>query len=649
MRIINLITALIVTVSCFPVYSDELPFGSVDLDLYGGDLSEQLHVLHDSLGFNIFWTYDNDSYNDIDEFADSGITVIRQGGESDSIHVLSYLNYAKIQAEEHDNKIKMYDCGGDFIGDYWVSDSGSVDTLFGPNGFNPPCWTFEGSPNKYYIKMERYYLSSSIYPAENDSVIDYYVGLNIKIESGAGTEDTVAYLKAVFEDWDCIAQDTVLLMTITGSDFNTNDSLTILTTPTYFNMPDTVLCHDGDTLFLDNASARTGAAFIVETTGKRKVSVDWLKIYDLRGWDLVETDEYVDELRRNADEFDDLGDDMWGWYLRDEPCFPNIQPMGVIQDTIRDEEYGNPNWNVMTCLNYKQHYDWWCNNVNSDVVTPDIYPFIYSGTDSTSYTGYSATNKHMYMQSRLNDQIEEHQWAKQAADSSGKEYWAVLQSFNQAPPDGFWRKPTPSEMLVQTYLAVAQGARGIIYWKYGVSSSRYLYGLDSLGTHRETWYAIRDDINPYIKAIDSVYLGLEWDTAYTVDPGSAFPSGSSGFIDDITAVTNPDSLGGENPDLGWFQVGEYHDDAGKKYFMLVNRACNDTSGAEAPSVTAIVKLRRSAFNNASSLYVIDIAHDVDTNYQAISETTYTTLYDGSLYFTTVLKAGEGRLFKIANV
>ena len=69
---------------------------------------------------------------------------------------------------------------------------------------------------------------------------------------------------------------------------------------------------------------------------------------------------------------------------------------------------------------------------------------------------------------------------------------------------------------------------------------------------------------------------------------------------------------------------------------------------EAPSITAILKLRRAAFNSAVKLYVIDIAHEVDPSWNAIPETTYTVVMPNSnLYYTTILKADEGRLYKIA--
>ena len=202
---------------------------------------------------------------------------------------------------------------------------------------------------------------------------------------------------------------------------------------------------------------------------------------------------------------------------------------------------------------------------------------------------------------------------------------------------------------------------GMFYWKHG-SSWRYveddtsggwtgwagLYdttaaGNDNPPLKEDLFLEFKNDIVPYIKAIDEYYMPLVWDTTYAVSPNETIVGQT---IKSIRAVPNhPDSI---SPDTGWFHVGEYYDNAGMRYFMLVNRACSQgvDDPAEAGSITAIVELNRSALSNPTQLLVIDIADSITADWAAVSETTYTSLYDDKLYFTTVLKAGEGRLFKI---
>jgi len=58
--------------------------------------------------------------------------------------------------------------------------------------------------------------------------------------------------------------------------------------------------------------------------------------------------------------------------------------------------------------------------------------------------------------------------------------------------------------------------------------------------------AVKDDINPYIKAIDSTYLGLTWDTAFAVSlPIQTF----SGLVKSVKATPYYGSERDVNPRL----------------------------------------------------------------------------------------------------
>ncbi len=200
---------------------------------------------------------------------------------------------------------------------------------------------------------------------------------------------------------------------------------------------------------------------------------------------------------------------------------------------------------------------------------------------------------------------------------------------------------------------------GIIYFKHGSSWSydpaegRYagnagLYDTTSAqGLKIDLFNELKNNINPYIKAIDSTYLLLSWDRAFCIAPDSAVASGS--WISSISTWSPPDTA---NPDTGWYHVGQYTEGSAK-YLMLVNRACSqgENDPTAAPSVTATVRFDPSALGLGNYVYIIDLADSLrlagaDTGWVGIPDTTYSAALNGAIPFTTVLGPGEGRLYKI---
>jgi hypothetical protein len=638
---------------------NELPFGSYDLDIFAGQSFEgQVDTLHDLLGFNIFWENDYISLSNIREFGSSGINVIRAyTPSSDSFAVYSNYNYAKIEAEECGSKVRMYggsqNCHGGEINDScWVANQGEDGAiLFCPDGFNPPCWGWPpGDDKKYYIKMERKYPTSAL-PWDQGHTISYSVDIRAMIDS-IGPDDPVCTLKVACQPWDGVAlQDSVkrILTTNDFDDVNTWEEFRF-----GFTLPETLAYVKGpDTLYSTDYGA-TGVKIKIVSSGERTLRVDWIKIYDQTGIDLVETDLYSDKIADFVPQFADLEDTLWGWYFRDEPYFVNIPVMGAILDTAR--VYGNPDWRAITAVNQNQLYSYWFEQIpNMDLFTPDIYPFYHTeGEDSAKYAGYETTNNpSLKMQNRLNRYSDLCGLAYSAASNHGGEFWVMPQCFKGGGVEGAnaWRKPTMAELSSQTYMALAHGAQGIIYWKYGNTPSYplgYISGIyDTSGTRTDLWDAIVYDINPYVKAIDSTYLDLTWQRSYTYKSGLFGPP-SGAFVSSISAWSHPDT---SNQDMGWIHVGEFAGGS-DKYVMLVNRACSrgENDPTPAPSVTATVKFDPSSLGLGNYVYIIDIADSVEyVNYDSVlfwSDTTYSAALNGTIPFTTVLGPGEGRLFKI---
>jgi hypothetical protein len=663
-RFLVFMTILSMVSLCFALPSGELPFGA----FYLKNVTEGgIDTLRELMGFNIVEQACLPGPDDVIPWGNRGIAVIK-GGYNDPnlcdpdttqgewiyepIGKYSHYNYAFIQAEERVSQMRMYDCGGTTTNDYWISARGdSVSILFGPDGFEIPC--YQGQ--KYYVKFERFHPWTA---QPYQDTIEYNIEIRMKIDAiDSPPNDIVCYLVLDYHlyQWPSTSQDTIAVLQ--AEDFPGSEMFDVFNIQ--FSLPDTVIVHQGNSLDTLTGKYSVAVALLICPTGKRELTVDWMKVYDLTGRNLIERAEYDDEIEALAGLFSQLGEDtLWGWYVRDEPLALNIQPSGYVLDVAQDS--GDVDWQAFACVNDFHRNYYWFEKIDTDVLGYDYYPFLREkGTDRvTTYAGFNYGNEYdgYTFQSSLHNMARVYVMCKQAANANEGQFWAIPQAF-EGQDYNAWRKPTVSEFLCETFMALACGAEGIVYWKYDGSAywkdTMYCYYnaiRDSCVNPDEgdLWYAIKDRINPYLKAIGETYLGLTWRNADYVSlthaPALDIVNTVNGFVND------PDS---SSPDIGWFHVGEYEDSSGEKYFMLVNRACSRDSlnPIEAGSITAIVEINRGEFDDAERLFVIDIAHEVaDTGsgHYAIPETTYTTLYGSKLYFTTILKAGEGRLFKVAS-
>ncbi|MEE9552914.1 MAG: hypothetical protein V3W18_01355 [candidate division Zixibacteria bacterium] len=632
---LSVIIILIVTVSsAFAIDDDELPFGSFDHDY--PFTADNLDTLHNILGFNIFVDEEIDSCDTVNMLYNAGILPVIL--HKDSIVKYSAYNYAKIHPESTLTEMRLYHEGGELVGGSWVSDSGSVDTLYGPDRGGI------GDSNVPYLKMERKYP----YYARPDSetiVITYQLSFYLKIDNDSDPNDIVATLAMAYHTWDRKPWSLGNLDPVIASECSTE----FTTITRSFQIPRYIYEYSTNSVTdIDTVEAEAvGAAFVMITTGKREVSVDWIKIYDEIGRELVELGDYNALLVDNAIRFSDCRENVWGWYTRDEPHPLNMRPAGYILKVIRDS-LDNQGLEICTAHNARNTVGYWFNAINTSIIASDYYPY----TSNVNYSGWVSGN-YNYLQTSLHNMASNYyEGYYQAADTIGNEFWVYPQAFSGGDGYGSWRRPTRAEFLCQTYMALACGVKGIIYWKYDYSefAADTLYGLREVdGDKTALWNAVKDDINPYVKAIDATYLSLIRERAYSYNDTAtdiSLPDGR--FVESISALSHPDST---NPDLGWFHVGEFHDASSNKYLMLVNRACNIDSANPAPSVTATIKFDPTNLGLGNYVFITDIAESVfrDTTgeWVGVPNTTYSATLDGTIPFTTVLGPGEGRLFKIA--
>jgi hypothetical protein len=460
----------------------------------------------------------------------------------------------------------------------------------------------------------------------------------------------VCNIRAACGPWDGLTIDTLELAEVRMSDFSAPGKWQEFSSS--FQIPDDIAYRTlaNEVLHKKNANS-IGAAVIVHTTGLKNVYVDRVKICDLKGRRLVEENYYDDEIEAYLKNYSDFNS-IIGWYMRDEPFWINLPVHGALLKTAR-RLAGRPDWVSMAAINYPEYYGFWADWSGSRIITPDIYPFKNNSPSTvTKYIGYDPGAKSnltsLLFQNRLDSYAERCSLAYHEASHSGIDLWVFVQCFGGKEIEGTtWRSPTPSELACEAFMALAEGARGLVFWKYGktgMHADRWISGMyDTTQTKTELWYTVKNDINPYIKAVDSTFMALTLIDSYPIGPQIRPPD--NGGIKSIQAFSSPDAL---NPDLGWFHVGQFYDEAGDDYFMLVNRACNgDSLGSEAPRVLAFVRIDGSIIDSDFA-YIIDLAKGTGPdNWTGYPDTTLTAvLGDGTIPYATFLNAGEGRLYKV---
>jgi hypothetical protein len=255
------------------------------------------------------------------------------------------------------------------------------------------------------------------------------------------------------------------------------------------------------------------------------------------------------------------------------------------------------------------------------------------------------------MQNRMMFYTESCSLAYDAASNHDAEFWIIPQCFKGHSRGVKWRYPTNAELSCEVYIALATGARGIIFWKYGKSGTspyNYIWGMHDENLNRlDLWYAVSGQINPYIKAIDSTLLQLTPHMSYTYK-NDYYPPPEDAYISSISTWVHPDSVR-LNPDSGWYHVGEFTDTGYDKYVMIVNRACSrgPNDPGPAPSITATVDFKTMNLRIGNYLEIIDLASNTSiSDWTGRPDTARVESIRGIFTYSTVLKPGEGRLFKL---
>ena len=496
-------------------------------------------------------------------------------------------------------------------------------------------------------------------------------------------QDTIRYNRRLHMRIDTTgvqSSDTVaILITYNSKKGGTNrifmDSMSITAGQFTDNTPVLVNCGS-----YTRGTVHDRTSFAIVSTCKTEVYFDYLKIHCPEGANLIDDGNYDIGIKLSAATLFN-GENVSGWYMADEPLYDQFRPMAYIDSLIiytSDSLDFADTARVVTAwsINVGNVTRDFINITDPEMVWCNIYPY-YGGQTiidtcnndtsivrTTDYTGYYSVwqgdHLHWGEQYALNRTFQEQaDSVNQACRAASKEWWLFPQAFGNIGLDcgcniydGLWRwrLPTKSELSCNVFMGLCYGASGIILWKYhglnddnGYCPDAYAPGLvypegDSV---TPGWYAVKE-MAPYIEAIGQTLRELEWEAAFSCSSSSQT---FSGYVNSLNGYSES-----TNPDLGWFQVGEFTD-ATDPYIMVVNRACNVDSVTLAPAVNCVVRLNPSAVDS-DYVYIIDLADSLrlagaDTGWVGIPDTTYTAkMPDGTIPFTTVLGPGEGRLFKI---
>ncbi|GEM_PF-3770788 len=235
--------------------------------------------------------------------------------------------------------------------------------------------------------------------------------------------------------------------------------------------------------------------------------------------------------------------------------------------------------------------------------------------------------------------------------SSIAKFWAVLQTqespdiLTQSPPNTLFRSPTQTELLCSVNLALAHGAKGIVYYLWAPVTPDICddcdeaeeYGLLDVNHNLRQPYYDAQSINTNYQGtgqslvtIGNNFLNLTWKEGYSIHQNLTEPISSTYKLYDVTAKPPGGSNDPANEtyvEVGILQSGSTN------HYMVVNRRC---TASETREVTLTFQ------STAGNAYRITDVFTADS-------TTYYTVTGTTFSHTITLGPGQGKLLKFANL
>jgi len=636
-----LIGLILLIVFSGTVYSEDLPDTVFPWGVYSArfsDESGERDSMHTVLGFNLVnlaWLRID---ADIIAFMDDDMVVYPNASPklNPPDDITNYFKYAEafytlVEAEDEDLTVRFryHHPGGGTDDGFWFYEVQSEDTIL-----DNLAW--------YHSKYNK------VLDSSNPAI--YHRSIRMKIDEFSGNPlDTTDILAILYCDMGAYGIDTTSIL---ASEFYDGSGGFI----------DTALIIDCDEFTID---ADRSVTYTLYSTGEAKLYIDYIKVPDQYGIDLIDVGYWDEKLIESA-YYPFNHKRVAGWYLADEPHYEQFRSLAYIDNLIQAHDPSEVDIpRVVTALN--RLYEDFVKMTDPEVIWTNIYGLHggqqcrdSTGTlkvnwDFTDYTGSDSVLigdvSHVGLQYRLNEISEKESMIHEICVDNGIDWWLMPQAFaaritydNYDCNDSLaWRFPTKSEVKCCVNIGLCNDTKGIVLWRY--HSSATCIGMRNLdGSKNPAYYAV-EEMNPYIKAIWPTLIKLEHYSTH------ACSSSSQSFLTPNLVYSVTAYCDSTNPDLGWFHIGEFEDVGDTLYFMLVNRACNVDSTTLAPDVTCVVRLTPNTLGSDYAC-IIDIADTAYFDFDSlivVSDTVYSSKLDGFIPYTTVLKAGEGRLFKVVPI
>ena len=572
-----------------------------------------LPTLKDSLHFNLIFIDVSDQQTP-DSLAGYGLQAVTfqwQGDSTTPIHWTLYSYYSVWEAEGYPgSSYNLVYFGGEEITD--PEASGGKARHFSSS--NADSGIVQRGPN-YWEE-----------PSVEGMLINYSAEFRLKLVGVFPDSVKISTLILYDSNQDYILAET----TLTGVDFP-NNQYKIFTIPYTLTFPTGVNYGKME--------------FQIFWYGIGDLYVDYIKVYNEKGIELMSgardsaivnyvSQPWVSTIIPSTGE-----PVVYGWYQRDEPALidqycPYAHVDSVLAQ-VNPERLGNQAawlwWDSVQVREYLLRS-------NPKELHMDPYPV---GLLGDNFSGSE-------FQNAINIFTGWYNMARTQASNFGKDLWLTIQAWTggdtTSRPDlcqhplfynGTWyclgsREPTSLELRLQTYLAMCYGANAIMNWKY------FYYvvpGLLQTGLYDQyndsttaKWREIRNFIGPRMKVLGPIYAPLEWQ-------GVCLDNEVNSFVLRNAQPSYIDSIRSHNPadEPHWVQVGFFENQSGDtSYFMLVNRECLETEGANYDVFV----------NKSGGPYQI---RDV-----------YTDSLVGSIsgtgnYFTIYLGPGEGKLLRLEGI
>lgn len=540
--------------------ADKFYYGS-----YGG--MEYPSILTDSLKFNIVESMGIDSSNIGSLAACSLRAIVHATGENNPTDWAWNSHYTLWEAEGFLGSL----CGFTYTGGRLVSDqsaSGGKAQLF--ERFRDQPGLVQTGPG-YYQELG---------PSENP--IRYTAEFRLKSPDfyprGSGLPDSTVCILKIVGTGEILADKMVY-----KRDFKNCYGYKT------FKIEDYTILHPED------STVQNPIEFQIYWFGNRTLYIDYVKVYDGFGWDLI--DDPIHWVANNIKAYVDQdwtktvnteGDTViYRWYGRDEPPSIDLYMPHVYIDSLLKEvsqervlfQAYSGYWNPDAVYEYMLRE-------NPKDYCIDPYPTPMFGNNYTGPAYQLAWDTYISWLNR----------AKIVAHSLNKDLWVTIQahivasskdsiiqncpfpliSFNNIDYCPLFREPAAEELRLQTFLSLCYGAQAILHYQYGFRDLWWvslmetgLYdNLTEPDSSTYKWREIKEFISPRVEKLGPVFNQLTWQGACFYDEVGSFVlrNGESSYIDSITG-RHPDSTYVE---VGFFEgYGVYEGD----YFMLVNRRC----------------------------------------------------------------------------